>query len=119
MTTPVSPSILAVDLEAIEATTGRIVVFVDTNGALDPAAARVDQLSQGAVARFAASEAFDKLKPGDAADLAYPAGMAAEAVQVVKLDQSPETAQARKAGAAIGRQGRQVCQSARATETHS
>ncbi|MEI4487220.1 leucyl aminopeptidase [Frigidibacter sp. MR17.14] len=103
MTVP--PAISFREAEALDlaAVTGRIAVFLPEGGALDPLARKLDRLMKGALARFAASPAFAKLGNGDAADLGWPAGLAAEAVQVIRLDRKAEVAAARKAGAAIGR----------------
>jgi leucyl aminopeptidase len=110
MTTPIVANFIATDLETIAGFDGRVVVLVGADGKLDQAARRVNRLSKGAVARLAASSAFDKMKSGDGKDLAYPAGMAAEAVQVVKLERRASVAQARKGGAAIakGKSGKPV-----------
>ncbi len=103
MTQPSIPDIAALDLDAIAGAEGRVVVFAGEDGRLNQAARRVNRLTRGALARFVAAKAFEKLKPGEAADLAWPAGMAAEAVQVVKLNRRADAATARKAGAAIGK----------------
>ncbi len=68
---------------------------------LEPLAKRVDRLTRGAVGRLIASAAFAKAKAGSGHVLAHPGGLAAEAVQVVKLPRRPTPAQARLAGAAI------------------
>ena len=103
MTSPVSIQFSATDLDVIAAHAGRVVVFAGASGASSPAARRVNRLSKGALDRFLGSAAFERLKPGEAADLGWPAGLAAEAVQVVKLDRAADVAAARKAGAAIGK----------------
>ena len=90
------------DLEALASAPGRLVVFAGSEGSMGPGAKRVNRLTRGALERFAASPAFAKLKPGEGTDLAWPAGLAAEAVQVVKLDRRADAATARKAGATIG-----------------
>ena len=102
MTRPIAASIVAMDINQIAGAEGRVVVFVDEAGKLDQAGRRVNRLTRGALQRFADSKAFGKLKSGEAADLAWPAGMQAEAIQVVKLPRRAGGEQARKAGAAIG-----------------
>ena len=42
-----------------------------------------------ALARFVDSDGFEKMAPGDVSAIAYPAGMAAQAVCVVKLGRRP------------------------------
>ena len=49
-------------------------------------ARRVNRLMRGALERFVESETFSRMHEGEARDLAFPSGMAAEAVQVVRLD---------------------------------
>ncbi|MGR3660613.1 MAG: leucyl aminopeptidase [Paracoccaceae bacterium] len=103
MTTPVSLEIIATDLDAIAGFEGRIALIVDVSGKLDPAGRRVNRLTRGAVARMVESEAFGKMKDGEARVLAWPVGLAAEAVQVVKLARRGDVETARRAGAAIGK----------------
>jgi leucyl aminopeptidase len=91
------------DLEALASQPGRICVFADAGAALSPAARRLDRQMKGALARAVASDAFAKSKPGEAMDLAYPAGLAADALQLIHLPKRTDIATARKAGAAIGR----------------
>ena len=92
----------APDLDAIAGAQGLIAVFVTGDGKLDPMARRVNRLTRGAVARFAESKRFGKMKDGETATLAWPSGLAGEAVLVVKLDRKTKGRTARKAGAAIG-----------------
>ncbi len=103
MTSPVMIHFRAVEPEEIAGFEGRIVVFVPADAALGPLARRVDRAMRGALARFVASEAFGGLKAGEAVDLAWPAGLKAEAVQVIRLETRANVAEARKAGGAIGK----------------
>ncbi len=102
MTSPVTAEFKAVDLEAMASQTGRIVVLVGSGG-LGAAARRLNRLTRGALDRLIASPAWERLKPGEAAEIGWPAGLAADALQVVKLDRGADVAAARKAGAEIGR----------------
>ncbi len=103
MTTPISPKFVATDLDAIAEFEGRVVVLIGEDGKLDPAARRINKLTRGALVRLTGSEAFGKMKEGETTDLAWPAGLSAEAVQVVRLSRQARPAEARKAGAAIGK----------------
>ena len=103
MTDPVRITAIATDLEALAERQGRVAVLVDTPDTLDVAARRVNKLTRGALARLLASERFAKLKPGEAVSLAYPAGMEAEAVDVVHLPRRADAAQARKAGVSLAK----------------
>ena len=62
-----------------------------------------DAACAGAVARGAASGAFKKLEAGKALSLDFPAGLAARAVILVKIDQAAAPNDARLAGAAIAK----------------
>ena len=102
MTALATISFEASDAEAIPAFAGRIVVFASTDAPLGVLARRVNRHLRGALDRLISSAAFAKLVLGDAVDLAWPSGLAAEAVQVVKLGRKITQAEARKAGVSIG-----------------
>jgi leucyl aminopeptidase len=105
MTAPLPIRFLATDTAALAAAPGRIALCVGAPAKAPPggAARALDRAMRGALARYLGSEAWSKLQPGDAAEIAWPTGLAAEALQVVKLDPAADAATARKAGAAIGR----------------
>ena len=103
MTAPVTLTATATDLVALETLEGRIALLVDTAEALDLSVRKVNRLTKGALNRMLASEAFAKLKPGETMTLAFPAGMAADAVDVVHLPKRADAGQARKAGVALGK----------------
>lgn len=90
-------------LDGLDAAAGRVAVVVTPEGTLSPGARRLNRLTKGAVGRAVESEAFEKLAPGEALSLAWPVGMAAEGVEIVKLARRPSTAEARKAGATMAR----------------
>ncbi|MDF0600882.1 leucyl aminopeptidase [Psychromarinibacter sp. C21-152] len=102
MTRPIALDIAALDLDSIAGAQGRVVLIAEPDGKMSQPARRVNRLTKGALERFLGSERFGKLKEGEAADLAFPTGMAAEAVQVVKLSRRAAPEIARKAGAAVG-----------------
>ena len=91
------------DPEVIPGFSGRLVIFANGPGPMEALARRVNRAMRGALDRVLASDAFARLEPGEALDLAWPAGLRAEALQVVKLPRKPTLAQARKAGASIGK----------------
>jgi leucyl aminopeptidase len=103
MPKPLPIQFLAPDLAALATAKGRIAVLAEPGQSASPGFRRLDRLTRGALARAAGSEAFGKLKPGEAMDLAWPAGLQAEAVQLIRLGRKADLAQARKAGAAAGR----------------
>ncbi len=103
MTTPATIHFREIDLDAVAPFMGRVAVLVPANGALSPTARRVDRLTRGALARAVASDAFAALKPGDALDLAFPVGLKADTLHVVRLEAKPSVAEARRAGGTLGR----------------
>jgi leucyl aminopeptidase len=102
MTQPATLKITDLDIDTIAASKGRVAVIVPADGKMSAGARRVNRLMKGALTRFVESEAFENLGMGKAKELAYPVGMEAEAVIVVKLDRSADPITARKAGASIG-----------------
>ncbi|MEL6451403.1 MAG: leucyl aminopeptidase [Pseudomonadota bacterium] len=91
------------DLDAIAGHAGRVAVIVTPEGKLEQSARRVNRLTKGALQRFVDSDAFGKVKPGQVTSMAWPVGMAAVAVDVVCLARNHSVAEARKAGAALGK----------------
>jgi leucyl aminopeptidase len=106
MTTPAQLNFAEVDLDAIATAEGRVVCIVTPDQKFDQGARRVNRLTKGAVARFAESERFEKMKPGDVAALAFPAGLAAETLLIAKLDRRPDTEHLRAAGVSLGKAAR-------------
>jgi len=103
MTDLVSITFTATDIDQIAEAQGRVAVVVGVEGKMGPGASRANRLSKGAVKRFVESEAFEKMKSGDVATLAWPVGMAAEALDVIKLDRRADVETARKAGTGLAR----------------
>lgn len=91
------------DLDALKDAEGRVAVFVNGAGQLGRGARRLNRLTRGAVERAVAGEAFAKASQGDVVTLAFPAGMAADAVDIIKLERRADVAEARKAGAIVAR----------------
>jgi len=103
MTTPIAMSFVETDLEAVPGAEGRLAVLVTPDGKLDTAARRLNKLTRGALARLVASEAWGKVKPGEGVALAWPVGLAASSLKVVKLARRPSVEEARKAGALLAK----------------
>ena len=103
MTTPIAISFVETDLDSLAAATGKLALIVTPDGKLDPAARRVNRLTKGAVARLVESDRWGKAEDGECVTLAFPAGLATEALIVVKLARRPDAATARKAGAALAK----------------
>ena len=91
--------IAAADAPDLRSARGRVALLVGEQGrppAGLPGAARQ------ALTRALTSEAWRKVKPGEAMELSFPAGMEADAIQLVHLPRRADALVARKAGAAIG-----------------
>ena len=103
MTTPAEIQFKDVDLDVVATAVGKLAVFVDNDGKLDLGARKVNTLTRKALSRFLESEQFEKMSAGDVSQIAYPAGLAAEAVIVTKLSRRPSSQEARKAGAQLAK----------------
>jgi leucyl aminopeptidase len=103
MPQPLPIQFVAVDLDGLAAQTGRIALLAEPGQPPGPGFRRLDRLAKGALSRATGSEAFAKLKPGETVELAFPAGLQAQAVQIIRLARKADQAQARKAGAALAR----------------
>ncbi|MEL6218521.1 MAG: leucyl aminopeptidase [Pseudomonadota bacterium] len=103
MSTRPAPITFSAEAEADwTAIDGTLVVFADGEGALLPAAAALDGLMGGALARAAAADGF-KPKAGKTVVFRYPGGLKAEAVVLACLGADPDGAAARKTGGAVAK----------------
>ncbi|MEP4248875.1 leucyl aminopeptidase [Tateyamaria sp.] len=103
MTDLTRPSFVATDIEALAAHTGRLAVIVAPDGKMGQAARRANRLTKGAVQRFIDSAGFEKVKMGQVTSVAWPVGMAAEALDILCLPRNPNVTEARRAGAALAK----------------
>ncbi|WP_227269445.1 leucyl aminopeptidase [Roseobacter weihaiensis] len=104
MTMPTSVTFTETDIERLGDHAGRVAVVVDETGKMDVSARRVNRLTKGALKRALEAKATEGLKPGTVFTLAYPAGMAADAVDVLCVPRSAPVHKARAAGAIVGKQ---------------
>ncbi len=93
----------AFDVDAMAQAEGRVVIILSPDGKISPAVRRANRLTRGAVARLVESDRFEKVKSGDVVSLAWPTGMAAEALDILVLPRRPDAAEARKAGAKLAK----------------
>ncbi|MBB5514928.1 leucyl aminopeptidase [Rubricella aquisinus] len=103
MTDPVQISFHEPDLDAIATTPGQIAVILGPDGSMDRLARRVNRLTRGALVRLSESEGWEKMAIGSTKTLAFPQGVAAESVIVLKLEKRSDALVARKAGAALAK----------------
>jgi len=89
------------DPKSLAEVEGHLAVMVTPEGTMDQAARSANRLSKGAVARLIASDGFAKAKTGQVITLAWPAGLAVEALHVVVLLRRITAIEARKAGAKL------------------
>ena len=94
-----------VELESVKIaeTEGRVAVVVTVDGQMDPSARTANRLTKGAIARLVESDSFKKVKCGQVISLAWPAGMAAEALDILVLERRLSVLDARKAGATLAK----------------
>jgi leucyl aminopeptidase len=108
MTAPVTIAFEPIDLATLPKATGQIVLIVDAvvagTGLPDSAAAHaLNTAMGGALARALASDRYGRLKVGDGIDLAFPSGLAADALSIIRLPHNASLVDARHAGGYIGR----------------
>ncbi|MBU2956402.1 leucyl aminopeptidase [Paracoccus sp. 1_MG-2023] len=99
MTHPVQIDFIETAPERFADHEGRIALLV---GADDRLPGRLPKPVRDAAQRALASKAGQELKAGQALELAFPAGLAAESLILARLATSSSTIEARQAGAAIG-----------------
>lgn len=103
MTDPVAIRFLDMDLPDLAAREGRIGVILPADGRLGAAGRLVGAGAKRALARLTEDKRWEKAEAGDGFEIAWPAGLAAEALVVVKLPAKATTAEARKAGGTLAR----------------
>ncbi|WP_347137833.1 leucyl aminopeptidase [Paracoccus sp. SSK6] len=99
MTHPVEITFSEIAADRLASHEGRVAIVVQPGGRLPQGLPRA---AREAAQRAMESKAGKGLKPGAALELAFPAGMAAEALTLVALPAGATVTEARKAGAAIG-----------------
>jgi leucyl aminopeptidase len=103
MTEVLVPTLAPLDLDALAAHVGRIVLIADGAAPGTPAARKLDRLTKGAVARAMGAEAWGRMKPGEAMELLHLPGIAAESLVLLRLSRKPTAEEARKAGGTVAR----------------
>jgi len=103
MNQPVALTFTATDLDRLATAPGLLALLAEGDAPSSPAARRLDRLTRGMLTRALSSADWARVKSGESLTLAYPAGIAAEALMLIKLPRKATVLEARKAGAAIGR----------------
>ena len=99
MTHPVEIRFTDTATEGLTKQDGRIALLLDEAAKLP---SKLPKVAREGLARALGSRDFQKLKPGQALTLAWPAGWSADSLLLVKLPRKASVAEARKAGATIG-----------------
>ncbi|MFY0619401.1 leucyl aminopeptidase [Shimia sp.] len=99
---PVEIAFVETQLDEIAEIEGRIAVFVPAEGNLDQSARRINRMTRGAIEKLREQKGAEAAA-GTLVSLAHPAGLKAEAVDVVVLPRRCTIEDARKAGAALGK----------------
>ncbi|RDW12140.1 leucyl aminopeptidase, partial [Paracoccus thiocyanatus] len=97
MTHPVEISFTAMDAAGLAERQGRVAILVPKAGRLPVGLPRA---TREALGRAFASDAWKGVKPGKALELAFPAGLKAEALQLVLLPADADAKTARAAAPA-------------------
>jgi len=103
MSRPTPIAFQTIDIDVMATTPGRCAIVVTPDGKMDRAARRANRLTKGAVARLIESEGFAKVKAGQVVTLGWPAGMIAEALDVLVIERRCSALEARKAGVALAK----------------
>ncbi len=90
-----------VEFDGLAEIDGHVALAMNAEATMSPGARRLNRMTRGAVERALGSDAWEKVKPGEVMSLAWPAGLAAKALDIVKLERRPSVSEARKAGAAL------------------
>ncbi|MEM9798314.1 MAG: leucyl aminopeptidase [Pseudomonadota bacterium] len=103
MTTPATVTFTETDLDALADAGGAIAVCVPGDGALGREARRLNRLTKGAVARAVEADSFQDLKSGQVLEMAFPVGLSAVSLLIVRLEKRYDLRSLLKAGAALAK----------------
>ena len=103
MNSPVTPTFIETDLDAIAEYEGKVAVFMSPTGQIGLVARRVNKLMKRSLARLAESQIFEDMANATCHRLSMPAGMKATEVLVVKMPKRITVDDARLAGANLGK----------------
>lgn len=103
MNSPVSPTFIETDLDAVADFDGKVVVFMSPSGQIGLGARRVNKLMKRGLTRLAESQIFEDMPNAGCHVMSMPSGMVAPEVLVVKMPKRVLVEDARRAGANIGK----------------
>ena len=91
------------DFELILKWTGKISLIVNSKNKLSTLNQKLDKKVGGVITKALNSKNFNSLKEGEGVELAFPYGLKAESLQIIKLGLNPEAMKARSAGSTMSR----------------
>ncbi|MGB3146121.1 MAG: leucyl aminopeptidase [Paracoccaceae bacterium] len=103
MRAPVEIHFHQADAKTAQEAKGKLVLVIAPDARLPGAVARLDRATKGTIRRALAGKGWEKMKPGEGMEIAFPVGLAADMVQLIKLPARASAAEARKAGATIAK----------------
>ncbi|MBE9477240.1 MAG: leucyl aminopeptidase [Proteobacteria bacterium] len=103
MNTPVMPTFIETDLDAISDFKGKVAVFMSPTGQIGLGARRVNKLMKRSLTRLAESQQFQDMPNSACHVMSVPAGMDASDVLVIKMPKRTTVDDARLAGANLGK----------------
>ncbi len=103
MTDPVAISFHDMEIADLAAHKGRVGLIAPPQGSLGAGGRLIGAGARRAVKRLMEDKRWEKAEPGDGFEVAFPAGLEAEALVVVKLPPKASIAESRKAGGTLAR----------------
>lgn len=100
MSTPLSVDFVSDQFDTLSSTEGTVVVFANGDKELAAAAKAVNEATGGTLSRVVDAEAYSP-NPKRPKNIAYPVGMAAEAVVLASFGATPDREAARQVGGSI------------------
>lgn len=103
MSQPVELKFEGIDIPDVKSISGALVIFATPDGKLDALGRKVNSASRKAVQRFLESSAFEGMSEGSISPLAFPSGLEADAILIVKLGKRAKPLEVRRVGARLAK----------------
>jgi len=103
MSQPVELKFEGIDICDVKSISGALVIFATPDGKLDALGRKVNSVSRKAVQRFLESSAFEGMSEGSISPLAFPSGLEADAILIVKLGKRAKALEVRRVGAKLAK----------------
>jgi len=103
MSQPIELKFEGIDIHDVKSILGALVIFATPDGKLDAPGRKVNSASRKAVQRFLQSSAFEGMSEGSISPLAFPSGLKADAILIVKLGKRAKALEVRRVGAKLAK----------------